>query len=216
MATTVSQVDVAVTCGVEGVFLINHGADYKQLVQCLAAVRDAHPSIVLGANFIRLGLAESLRTLAEDHDAAALVDALWTDDARKEWSPDGLDTIALMREKTGWRGAHFGGIAFKYQAPVSDTELEPLAALAADRTDVPTTSGPGTGKSADPSKLAAIRRGAGTTTPLAIASGVTTENIHSILPVVDFVLVATGIAAPDGRISPTRLREMLAVASNAG
>ncbi|MFD1506928.1 hypothetical protein ACFSBG_14780, partial [Georgenia yuyongxinii] len=82
--------------------------------------------------------------------------------------------------------------------------------------DVPTTSGPGTGKSADPSKLAAIRRGAGMTTPLAIASGVTTENIHSILPVVDFVLVATGIAAPDGRISPTRLREMLAVASDAG
>ena len=130
-------------------------------MQCLAAVRAVHPNIVLAANFTRLGLADSLAALARDHDATALADALWTDDARKEWSSDGLSNIAHMRKTTGWRGLHFGGIAFKYQAPVSDAELEPLAAQAADHTDVPTTSVPGTGKSADPSKLAAIRRGCG-------------------------------------------------------
>lgn len=84
--TAVSQVDLAVACAVDGVFLINHGADYHKLGQCLAAVRAEHPDIALGANFVRLGLADSLSALTEHLDTTAPVDALWTDDARQEWT----------------------------------------------------------------------------------------------------------------------------------
>jgi len=34
----------------------------------------------------------------------------------------GLTKVARTREETGWGGAHFGGIAIKYQAPVSDAQ----------------------------------------------------------------------------------------------
>ncbi len=69
------------------------------------------------------------------------------------------------------------------------------AATAAAYMDVICTSGPGTGKEAQVDKVAAMHAGLPATGALALASGVTPENIDRFLPYVHAYLVGTGIEA---------------------
>ena len=69
-----------------------------------------------------------------------------------------------------------------------------------------------TGEAADRAKIAAFRRGCGEA-PLALASGVTPDNVADYAPDVDAILVATGINRSGDfyEIDPARLRRLLAV-----
>ena len=69
----------------------------------------------------------------------------------------------------------------------------PQAATKAARyMDVVTTSGPGTGHAASPDKISVMKHALGDH-PLAIASGITPENVSDYLDIADCFLVATGI-----------------------
>jgi predicted TIM-barrel enzyme len=59
--------------------------------------------------------------------------------------------------------------------------------------DVVCTSGPGTGMAADVDRIRALRAGLAGDAALALASGVTVDNVHAYLPHVDAFLVGTGI-----------------------
>lgn len=205
----IGQARIAFEQAVAGVFLIDHDRDVERLVSCIAAVRAAHPDRFLGANLIRTSPAQALTTLAEAFGGPVPLDALWTDDARLSTDPalppgDGLSDA---RARTGWTGQHFGGVAFKYQTPVPDSALAALGALAREQVDVPTTSGPGTGLSIAVERLQLLRRGLGDH-PLALASGVTPENAALVAPLVDHILVSTGISGTDG-IDPGKLTLLL-------
>jgi predicted TIM-barrel enzyme len=76
--------------------------------------------------------------------------------------------------------------------------------------DVVCTSGPGTGKAADVSKVVAMREAVGTAGAIALASGVTAENVSIYLPYVDAFLVGTGIEARFGVLDPAKLAALLA------
>jgi predicted TIM-barrel enzyme len=122
------------------------------------------------------------------------VNGLWVDNARiNELSvsqPD-ADEIAIARKASGWKGLYFGGVAFKYQRHVSD--LSASAKIASRYMDVVTTSGPGTGLAANREKIVAMKQ-AMDDCPLAVASGITPENVSDYLEVADCFLVATGIS----------------------
>jgi predicted TIM-barrel enzyme len=60
--------------------------------------------------------------------------------------------------------------------------------------EVVTTSGPGTGKAASPDKIRTMKQALGDF-PLAIASGITPDNIDDYLPNADCFLVATGVSS---------------------
>ena len=90
-----------------------------------------------------------------------------------------------------WSGLYFGGVAFKYQRPVDD--LAQAAMIAADYMDVVTTSGPGTGHAASLEKISCLKQALGDQ-PLAIASGITPENVGDYLDRADCFLVATGVS----------------------
>jgi hypothetical protein len=117
-----------------------------------------------------------------------------------------------MRKMSGWRGLYFGGTAFKYRRIVSPEDYSAVAGIAAEHMDVVTTSGPGTGEAADPSKIAAFRAGVGERA-LAIASGITPENA-SLYAAADCFIVATGINKPGNfyEIDPARLSRLIDVA----
>src|SRR5438477_29238 len=83
--------------------------------------------------------------------------------------------------------------------------LAAAARAAAASMDVVTTSGPGTGQAAAPDKLRRMKEALGVT-PLAIASGVTPENVGGYLPWVDCFLVATGISRTFEEFDPGRVR----------
>ena len=73
---------------------------------------------------------------------------------------------------------YFGGVAFKYQRHVED--LDTACRIAARYMDVVTTSGPGTGRGRHQQNLADEM--VLDNKPLAIASGITPENVGTYQP----------------------------------
>jgi hypothetical protein len=87
----------------------------------------------------------------------------------------------------------FGSVAFKYQA------YEPDPAAAARFADgcgfIPTTSGAGTGEAPALAKVETMAAALESRQKLALASGITAENVGQFLPHVGRYLVATGISS---------------------
>lgn len=74
--------------------------------------------------------------------------------------------------------------------------------------DVVTTSGPGTGKAAAVEKIRTMKEALGDF-PLAIASGITPENVSDYLPYADCFLVATGISRNFEQLDPARTHALV-------
>lgn len=108
---------------------------------------------------------------------------------------------------TAWP-LYFGGVAFKYQRAVAPEDWGAAAVQAAAMgVHAVTTSGPATGEPASVEKVKAIRS-ALRDHALALASGITPENVGDFLPYVDAYLVATGIERTFGEFDPARLRAL--------
>ncbi len=179
---------IAYMAGCDGVFLINHGMSVDKLLEIHYVVASNFRNWWVGVNFLGLRpeevFAKGTRRMA----------GIWTDnmgiDERAESQLE-AEAAQRAREASGWNGLYFGGVAFKYQREVDD--LESAARIAARYADVVTTSGPGTGEAASRDKIVRLRNALGDT-PLAIASGITPENVGDYLDVADCFLVATGIS----------------------
>jgi hypothetical protein len=133
----------------------------------------------------------------------ARVDGLWTDNA-----DPGTPAASLawsLKQRDGWTGEYFGGVAFKYQREVEDVAAAAVAATTC--MDVVTTSGAATGEAAGIEKIVAMKRAIGSF-PLAIASGISPENVGDYLPHVDCFLVATGISRGFHELDPGRTRAL--------
>ena len=124
------------------------------------------------------------------------VSGLWADNAYiDEWSKkqSNADSIKSAKEKSGWKGLYFGGVAFKYQRHVDNLAL--AAQIATQYVDVITTSGEGTGLAPDYEKVASMKASVGNS-PIAIASGISPENIATYKDVANCYLVATSLLIP--------------------
>lgn len=194
--------------GADGVWLINHYDPPKSLAAATAAVRDRlgdEPWV--GINPLGLDAVDAAR-LAR---SIAGVDGLWCDDAGID-PLAGIDqpfAAAVLDELGDWEGSYFGGVAFKYQSAV-EPEFEAIAAAtAAPWMSVVCTSGPATGRAADLAKLERMARGAGAT-PLAVASGVTVDNVDLQLQHVDFALVASSVSLNNTDLNPSAVAELAA------
>jgi hypothetical protein len=179
---------IARDAGVHGVFLINHSISPARLLEIHGEVARAFSGFWIGVNCLGWSAAE---TIFQSGDSVA---GVWSDNAMVRecdaGQPDAeavLDAIRVAR----WPGLYFGGVAFKYQRQVDD--LAAAAAIANRYMDVVTTSGSGTGHAAHVDKIATMKAALGDF-PLAIASGITPENVTNYLPHSDCYLVATGIS----------------------
>jgi hypothetical protein len=195
-----SNSDLARDAGADGVFLINHSSGYEDLLRIHQLVFEDHPDWWIGVNCLDLYPWDVFDVVSDD------VAGIWVDNAgvdeRRSDQPEAEKAVAA-RERTGWKGLYFGGVAFKYQRPVED--LTRAAQLAARFMDVVTTSGPGTGLAAASEKIAAMNEALGGQ-PLAIASGITPENVGDYLDLADCFLVATGISRSFTQLDPERVR----------
>ena len=194
---------VARAAGSDGVFLINHTMRDDALLAIHEAVADAHPGWWVGVNC--LGMTPE-RVFAA---VSPKVAGVWADNARidegREDQPY-AERVLAIRQARAPGCLYFGGVAFKYQRPVED--LEAACRVAARHMDVVTTSGPGTGHAADLEKIRRMKR-ALANTPLAIASGITPENVGDYLPHADAFLVATGISESFTELDPARVRALV-------
>lgn len=176
---------VALDATCDGVFLIAHGTMHAtKLLNCVPACREVIPYV--GVNLLDLSAISAV--------SAALmyqVQAVWTDDTYLDDKPPGIEL--------------FSGFAFKYRPQPRDLVAGAQAAITSCH--VLTTSGPGTGKPADVRKVQAIRAAVGSHR-IALASGVTADNVEEYLPYVDDYLVATGINRTWADLDPVKAREL--------
>ncbi len=200
--------------GAHGVFLINHDFPHERLVPIIRDVRRQFPWLWLGVNFLAVTGKDAFPILGDLEKEGCLIDAYWADNARIDERSDvqvEAEEIDAIRTASGWSGLYFGGTAFKKQRDVKPEHFDLSARIACKHMDAVTTSGVATGHAADLSKIETFRNACGDH-PLAIASGVTSENVHLYAPLLDAILIATGINH-DGdfyNIDPGRLRDVLA------
>jgi hypothetical protein len=197
---------LARAAGADGAFLISHGAaSDEKLLAIYEEARQALPGWWVGVNCLSWPAEGLFSRLPADAQGA------WVDDAQIDESCDEQPAASRVLEaqrRSGWQGLYFGGVAFKYQRPVRD--LAAAARRAVPYMDVVTTSGPGTGQAAAPAKVRAMKEAVGNA-PLALASGVTPENVPDYLPWADCFLVSTGISYNFEELDPARLADLVRV-----
>lgn len=197
------NVALAQRCGAHGVWLINHSIYHEELYEIYTRIRAKYPKYWIGLNCLDLTPERAIRTMPAD------VDGYWADNASIDESADKqprAERVLDAIRATGWKGLYFGGVAFKYQRKVDD--LQSAGAKAAPYMDVITTSGPGTGMSALVSKIQYIKDGAGDK-PVAIASGVTPDNVSMYMPYATCFLVATGISSSFTELDESKMKSLL-------
>mmetsp|Transcript_34720 Transcript_34720/g.87292 ORF Transcript_34720/g.87292 Transcript_34720/m.87292 type:complete len:148 (+) Transcript_34720:140-583(+) len=125
-------------------------------------------------------------------------------------------------------GLYFGGVCFKYQPHCSSSSSSSSSSSATERSyeecaraahrymHVVTTSGVATGQQIDMDKLRTMRSAVGETGVLAVASGVTVENLPEQLPYLDCVLVATGVSDSFHELNTERIAALVEVAHTRG
>ncbi len=203
------SIAVVQRAGAKGLFLIDQGLDERGVLELVLEVRELYPSLWVGLNLLSRRPAQALAVALDA--CSGRIDGIWSDNAgideRANAQPRADEFVAARRARN-WNGLYFGGVAFKYQRAVAFDDLGRIAALAARYMDVLCTSGPGTGQAADPEKLRAIHAGAGEAA-VALASGVTAENVHSYVPYAHAFLVGTGIEARFGVIDEQKLTALL-------
>ena len=189
--------------GADGVFLINHGMADEELLLIHDAVADVHPDWWVGVNCLGLSPDEVFRAVSSK------VGGVWTDNAGIEEGQEKqpfAKCVSVVRRTYASDCLYFGGVAFKYQRDVDD--LEAACQIAGRYMSVVTTSGPGTGHAAGIEKIRRMRQALGKT-PLAIASGITPENVGAYLPYADSFLVATGISHSFSELDPERTSALI-------
>jgi uncharacterized protein len=188
--------------GGDGIFLIDQGMIERDLLALVDEVLVLHPGLWIGLNLLSRAPAEVLA-------ACETIGGIWADNAgideRSSAQPRAEQFVTARR---GWAGLYFGGTAFKYQREVPAADLPRATELAAKYMDVICTSGPGTGHAANPEKVKMMRSGVSSEVAIALASGVTAENVNAYLPYVDAYLVGTGIEHELGVLNPTAVRAL--------
>lgn len=203
--TALDSIRTAVESEADGIFLINQGMSTSEVLDFIPEVRRRYRNLWIGINLLGSGPEEVLELIDD-----LPIGGIWSDNAAIDEQSDSQPAAERFRQarlKTGWRGLYFGGVAFKYQREVPDALLPDAARNATRWMDVITSSGPGTGDAASVEKAMALRSGAGNH-PLALASGVSPENVADFLPYVDAYLVASEIetAKYSGILVPERTK----------
>lgn len=197
------QVALARDAGVDGVWMIDHAGDHARLLDLATTIRESFPDLWLGVNFLDLRVDDAMGVVGDQFDG------LWSDNAHVH--PDDDLQIAerarAARQGQRWSGLYFGGVAFKGQR--LERDVAAAAERAAPFVDVVTTSGMATGVSAPADKVRRMHEALGGRRPLALASGITPENVEVYLPYVEYLMIATGVARSFHELDPRKIEKLV-------
>lgn len=212
--TSVRNAQIARDAGAAGVMLIEMNGEDARLDVPAHSIKTMMPELFVGTNRLCMHPAHALDL---DHDLG--LDGTWVDNpGLGSFCTNNVGAeLAQMFERVRQISPEFmlfGSVAFKTQPH------EPYpggAAMAAARLGwTPTTSGPQTGVAPDVAKIVEMRRaldGYADFLPrkpeLAVASGMTPENIAMFRDLIDWALVATGISADFHNFDPARLAKLV-------
>src|SRR3989344_110019 len=159
---------------------------HQKLPEIHQKVRQEFPDFWIGVNCLDLHVAFVFEHLSQG------VSGVWTDNSGISELMEVQDVAKMVKEEreySRWKGLYFGGVVFKYQRPVKDVAL--AARIAKNYMDVVTTSGSATGVAAKIEQIKLMKEAIGDH-PLAIASGLTPENVRDY-EMADAYLVASSL-----------------------
>lgn len=187
LARTLDNAALAFEAGADGVFLISMNGRDEVLESMGRDVKSRWPEKLVGLNFLTRTAVDAVRITA-----GAGLDMTWSDNAQVHTEQPLDKARAIAAALAEFPGHKFlGGVAFKHQ------KWEPLPATAAQRAlalgFIPCTSGSATGVAAEVTKIARIHEATGGA-ELAIASGITPDNVLDFAPYLSHILVATGVS----------------------
>ena len=211
------QAALAIESGADGIYLIDHNShDTALLLSAYNSVRDTFPSGFVGLNFLQrhssaLAFRELLAAKSSDvidkYPSALWVD--YADNDKEETERLRTDNPELLEV------LYLGGVAFKYTKTFTEDAEEAAdeATRLAPFVDVVTTSGAGTGIAPSPEKIASMKE-AISPKPLAVASGISIDNIGAYSGSFDQLLVSTSIEEEpySGIFNEQRLKELVDIA----
>lgn len=200
----VEQAGKALERNADGVYLINHHDNHDfsgdVTLNTLARVRLEYPRHYVGVNLLGLSAVQAVgKVEAFVKRGAQAPSGLWIDDIR---TPEGLAPTRPMEIKNAQAKLRsmriLGGIAFKYTGTFTEDPAKAAQEVEAllDAVDVVTTSGAGTGTPPTKEKIAAMKAASGMK-PLAVASGISLENMEEYVgpdgALIDEILVASSV-----------------------
>lgn len=184
----------------DGVFLISHSLNDRELLKIAKDLKLENPNYWMGINLLGMKTTEAFWN-------ADFMDAIWVDNAFTsdceipKHEAGRMMSFLYNREKPSM----FGGVAFKYQP--KDENLQETCRLAQKFVDVITTSGDKTGQPPTLQKIKELHSYVGDV-PLAIASGITYDNVEQFLPYVNYFLVSTGISKSFAELDGNKVSEL--------
>lgn len=210
--TSLSQGCLALSNGADGIFLISHHGSDSDLVNPALTLKEMFPEKDIGINFLSSSAISALQTVINLN-----LDMVWVDaPGITSWqiSPMAMDCQDIIRNHRSTVNPNFnmfGSVAFKYQPE----DLNPGAAAlkTKDMPMIPTTSGDRTGSPPTISKISSMSH-AINKSELAVASGMTPENVKEYLPYLSHFLVATGIALDEYHIDLDKMLKFLEAIKN--
>lgn len=202
----VCQGDLAIKNNADGVFFIDHENAFintKPLYDSCNQLKSEYPDKFVGLNI--LGLSPINATLeigyAQDRQHNNLwlpPDGLWVDNMRSDAFPEtAMDYLNERRELDDPRFRLLkliGGVAFKYTMEFTeDPYLAQMQAIDLMETvDIIVTSGSATGMAPSVEKLSAMKSAIADKL-LAVASGISYENMERYAGIVDQILISTSV-----------------------
>ena len=222
VATAVIESDKAFKVGADGVYLIDHhngNNNTKPLFETFNSVKRIDNERYVGLNILGLSpyiaVRALTRSLGKGGELLFSPDGLWADDMRDDFDPSSAielkkSTLSINRLRL------LGGIAFKYtKTYTEDQDAARCETLYLRNTvDVVTTSGAATGQPPTIEKIIAMRQALNPNQQLAVASGISAENINNYDGLVDEILVSTSVETVpySGKFDYNKLAELVRIA----
>lgn len=204
--TTIEQAVIAHSLGADGIFLISHIGGNEKLIGLGVEIKKMFNTFKVGINFLGDTVLNTANAAKNNH-----LDMIWADVCGV--SSSGLDKEGeqlVQWKKNNPEIEVFASVAFKYQRFESNPPKAAQEALNAGF--IPTTSGSGTGSAPLPSKI--IGMSEATNGILAIASGMTCDNVKDFYPHLSHILVATGISKDDYHFDIDKLASFINIVKN--
>ena len=201
-ALTLEQAHIAYRHGADGVFLISHNGEDLVLPGLARRLKQEIPNFKLGINLLSTHIIEAVE-IAREYG----LDMIWGDYCGV--NSEGLDKNGVFLSEWVHNNpliAVFASVVFKYQKTDPNPPQAAVNAQAAGF--IATTSGSGTGKAPNVEKIQSMS--AATQGVLAVASGMTVENVSQFQPYLSHILVSTGVSQDDYRFDEDKLQHFIA------
>lgn len=183
---TLQNADICSKAGAYGVFLISMTGDNENIPKLSQTIKSKYPHLKVGFNLLGYTAIETLNLAITLN-----LDMTWSDNAIVNSKKMAIEALEIKEILAGKNHMFFNSVAFKYQQEEKNPGLAAKNSMMLNF--IPTTSGEATGVAANLEKIITMKQELGEY-PLAIASGLTPDNIEQYIPYIEYGLVATGIS----------------------